>query len=66
MAKRRYALATRRANLFYQFSSEAFFADGFKDRIKIPVLMKIAKKRKGLSGRAAGSLACEVAAIGLT
>jgi hypothetical protein len=28
MAKRRYALSARKANLFYQFSPEAFFADG--------------------------------------
>ncbi|MCC8426824.1 hypothetical protein [Mucilaginibacter sp. UR6-11] len=64
MAKRRYALAVRKANLFYQFSPEAFLLTAlFSNPHR---LMNIAKKRKGLSGRAAGSLACEVAAIGLT
>jgi hypothetical protein len=65
MAKRRYALPAHEPNLFYQFSPEAFFADGFWSD-QHHYIMKNEKKRKGLSGRAAGSLACEVAALGLT
>jgi hypothetical protein len=65
MAKRSYALATARPSLFYQFSPEAFFLTLHLQNQYL-VVLKMKKKRKGLSGRAAGSLACEVAAIGLT
>jgi hypothetical protein len=65
MAKRRYALPAAQPNLFSQFSPEAFLLTVW-GRTKISFFNESKKKRKGLSGRAAGSLACEVAAIGLT
>jgi hypothetical protein len=65
MAKRRYAPPAHKPNLFYQFSPEAFFLTVF-GQYQHFLVMSDAKKRNGLSGRAAGSLASEVAAIGLT
>jgi hypothetical protein len=51
--------------LFYLISPEAARLTALGQNQHLG-LMKNEKERKGLSGRAAGSLACEVAAIGLT
>jgi hypothetical protein len=59
------ALATAQPATFYRLSPEAPRLTA-EERTKILVNKRIQRAGKGLSGRAAGSLACVVAAIGLT
>jgi hypothetical protein len=59
------ALAAARPNLFYLFSPEAFRLTLLVQDYNLHINEKC-KAGKGPSARAAGSLACEVAAIGLT
>jgi hypothetical protein len=63
MAKRRYAPPARNANLFYQFSPEAFLLTVFG---QYHLLCMNKKKRSGLSARRARSMALRAEAIGLT
>jgi hypothetical protein len=59
------AFATARPTLFYLISPEAARMTVLGQNQHL-VIVNNEKKREGLSGRAAGSLGCVVAAIGLT